>query len=482
MAGPAPQGTTPGRHVYDVIVLGGQIGGILTTALLAKRGLHVLHVPHDGLGTRYAHGELKLPHAPFLLPPIKLIPSLDGALQELGLSNVINKSVHVVPLQLLEQERWFELNHDEKRRGPELARVFGNEAETFDELMRRAQLAADSSDSFFQTRPEFPPASMWARWKFKRLLANFPGLGVDSPLASDALVRKLSFFVAPVEHPGPLTRARTLGRVLAGPAIYSGGREGFWQVLAERARELGADVLGADESVERLVLESRTVAVRLTKTDTLYRGVFLVAGMDLETLTPLMPEKTHSAVAKMLPTVSAQKSLFTLNLVLAERALPRGLGALALVDAPTMENGVMLIQISAARGAQRVVSVSVVAPLALKAAGEPAVRALISQIHAELARVMPFTKSHIALESTPWLDAPSAPRAEAAPLFPSPPDGWLRITGVSIQSPWKRVLLASRQVFPGLGLEGEVLAARMVVKVVEESRQKALGLQTRKRA
>ena len=60
----------PPRHVYDVVVLGGQIGGAVASALLAKRGYRVLHVEHDGMGHGYAHEGWLLPYAPFVTPPL----------------------------------------------------------------------------------------------------------------------------------------------------------------------------------------------------------------------------------------------------------------------------------------------------------------------------------------------------------------------------------------------------------------------------
>jgi hypothetical protein len=53
-----------------------------------------------------------------------------------------------------------------------------------------------------------------------------------------------------------------------------------------------------------------------------------------------------------------------------------------------------------------------------------------------------------------------------------PPEAWLGVAGHPTQSPWKRVMLASRQVLPGLGFEGEVLAAQRAVKRVETTLKK----------
>ena len=53
---------------------------------------------------------------------------------------------------------------------------------------------------------------------------------------------------------------------------------------------------------------------------------------------------------------------------------------------------------------------------------------------------------------------------------------------LTTRSPWKHVVLAGRQVLPGLGFEGEVLAAQRAVKLVESSLKKNDPLKTRKPA
>ncbi len=363
MAPPVRRSAAPGRHVYDVVVVGGQLSGIITTALLAKHGMQVLHVPHDGLSEPY--GEMKLPHAPLLLPPLKSVPAFEEVMTELGLTNVLGRQTHTAPLQLLESDNWFELTHDEKRRGPELARALGDGAEVFDELVRSAEHAANASDAFFVSKPDFPPEGLLARWKFKRSLTRFPALDTDTPLPQSALLRRLVPFIGTNES--ALSRARVLGRVLTGPALFPGGREGLWQALAERARELGAQVLAGDEPVQRITPESGGVTVRLVHHDVNYRAGFVAAAMDLDVLTALITEKQQKAAAKIVGNVTAARALFVLNLVLPEKALPRGLGTLALLHAPSLEGGAALLSVLPAVNAdQRVLSVCTPAPLALR--------------------------------------------------------------------------------------------------------------------
>ena len=492
MTAPAKRSHTPGRHVYDAVVVGGQLAGALTTALLARHGLHVLLVPHDGLSAPYTHGEWKLPHAPFVMPPLKEIPLLEEQLLALGVTTTIHRLLRAPPLQLIEPKRRFERAPDEAARTKELTRALGAGAEAYDAAWNKAVDASTASDPFLSTHPDLPPEGFFASWKLKRLLARVDGLDQDTTLDAASPLRALLPWAAPVTNPAPLTRARALGHLLAAPTVFPGGCEALLSQLQERARELGADVLPPDEAVELLAFEGSTaVGVRLARTDAVYRAPVLVAACDLDALARLVPEAKRKAADKALARVACSQALFTLNAVLPEKALPRGLGELALVQHEAFAGGAALLQVSPARTSgdtepadHRVLTVAVPAPLQLKAGGEPAIRAFIGTLWSALGDLLPFTRQHVVLESTPWLDAPLvvAGRAEPSPLFTLPDDAWLGVSALTTSSPWKHLVLASRQVLPGLGIEGEALAARRAVKHIETTLKKNDPLKARRPA
>jgi hypothetical protein len=284
-------------------------------------------------------------------------------------------------------------------------------------------------------------------------------------------------WAAGVELPAPLTEARAFGHLLGGVSTFPGGREGLTTLFAERARELGADVMGPNESVEQLAFEGSAAAgVRLARADTTYRGALVVGASDLEVLTRLAPEARRGVVKRSL---SATRALFTLNVVVPEASLPRGLGELAIVQTDGVP---LLLQVERTRGAAidsektdlRTITVSCVAPLSVRAGQEPAIRAFANDVWARLEHVMPFTRAHAKLESTPWLDSPAVVDrgAEPLPLFAPFEEAWLGVSGLTTASPWKRLLLANRQVLPGLGLEGEVLAALRAAERVQHTLKK----------
>src|SRR4051812_13025330 len=117
----------PSRHVYDVLVLGGQLGGALAAALLAKRNYRVLLVEHDGLGVGYEHNDYILPYAPFVAPSLRPMPAVEGAFTGLGLTTTVQRSLkpHQPPLQLILPRHRVDLWLEDAKRQAELKREFG---------------------------------------------------------------------------------------------------------------------------------------------------------------------------------------------------------------------------------------------------------------------------------------------------------------------------------------------------------------------
>ena len=58
----------PARHVYDVLVIGAELGGALAAALLAKRGLRVLWAEHAQLAPGYEHDGFLFATPPYVVP------------------------------------------------------------------------------------------------------------------------------------------------------------------------------------------------------------------------------------------------------------------------------------------------------------------------------------------------------------------------------------------------------------------------------
>ncbi|MFZ5471607.1 MAG: NAD(P)-binding protein [Myxococcota bacterium] len=483
------------RHVYDVIVLGGQLGGAVAAALLAKRGYRVLLVEHDGMGHGYEHEGYLLPYAPFIAPPLKAMPALEEALVELGLNTTVQRTLrpNSPDLQLLLPQHRLDLHHDETKRTAELKREFGAAGKPINDKLEAAAAQHEASDAFFKEGPPLPPLGFFQAFALKRQIGRHPGLfsppGLEGDEPAVRLLASLLPFVSFVDAPQePLARARPMSQALLAPSRFPGGREGLRELFCKRLLELGGALL-AREGSESSVAESFTfdgsklVGLKVVRSDNDYRSACLVAATDSGALRRLLPEKKrHRALAEQLDLVTTKRFLFTVNWVVPVSVIPKGMGELALLDTGDGELGTLLVQVSPARKvgakseeeAERVVSAGAFVPASTRDLGEPHLAALVARIGAHLDALMPFALEKRKVESAPYLHAGGVrgSRLLPHPLYEVDTERHLGVTGLPPRSAVKNLFLASREVLPGLGLEGEVLAGTQAARLVQETLKK----------
>src|SRR5215510_2883558 len=183
----------PSRHVYDVIVLGGQLGGAMAAALLSKRGYRVLLVEHDGMGPGYEHAGFVLPYAPFIAPPLRAMPKVEEAFAELGLNTTVQRSLrpHTPDLQLVLPRHRLDLHVDEARRQSELTREFGNAGVEINTLLKLTAAQHEKTDAFFKDLPELPPDGMMTSWQLKKQIHKHPEVEAAPALVGDDPIAQL---------------------------------------------------------------------------------------------------------------------------------------------------------------------------------------------------------------------------------------------------------------------------------------------------
>lgn len=483
----------PSRHVYDVIILGGQLGGALSAALLAKRGYRVLLVDHDGAGSSYEHAGYLLPYAP--APPLHLrgMPALEETLNELGLTSTVQRTLKEASpeLQLILPRNRPTLYPDEGRRLAELKREFGNAGPTVNAAVKALATCHEHSDPLLKEPLDLPPDGALAAWRLRRVLKRHPAalaaLQVDSSDPVARLLLQLRLFSGYMAEPSlPLAASRSLSLALACSGHYPGGREGLRELFRRRLVELGGDALGCDAQAhvaEALVFEGqRVVGVKLLQSEMVYRASALVAATDAASLRRLVHDKKHHRrLLEVLDLPETRRFLFTLNWVVKADALPCGMGSLLLVDSQS-ELGALLIQVlPACRPADqpadeqfRVVCAGAFVPETARNMGEPHFKALADQLATHLDKLMPFTRGHLLLASIPYLHAEPIRGNWVVPhpLSQIEAKQLLGVEGLHQRTPIKNLILASREVLPGLGVEGELLAGIRAARLVHESLHK----------
>ena len=487
-APPRKSGAAPSRHIYDVIVVGGQLGGAVTAALLAKRGHRVLLVEHDGIGPTYEHEGWLLPYFPSVIPPLKTMPAAEEVFTELGLTTTIQRGirVHQPDLQLILPRHRLDLHHEEPRRLADLKREFGNTGESVARAITAAAAAHEGTDAFFRTAEDLPPLGLFESMALKKRIRAVPGLEAPAALGDDDpasyLLRQFASFLTYADGAQGLALVRPLSQVLKGASRFAGGVEGLRDALFKRIGELGGDVIasaGTGSVVECLSFDgNELVGIKVVQSETLYRASCVVAAMDAAALRRLLPEKKRQrALVVQLDLSNVHRFLFTVNWVIPEERLPRGIGELLVLDAGS-ELGAMLIQLGPARkaGAKgdeealRTVTAGAYVPANARELGDAHLEGIAHRMGDVLADLMPFSRETAKLVSSPQLDATGirGSRLLPHPLYGLEGERILGVSGLAPKTPLKNLYLAGREVLPGLGVEGEFLAGQRAAGLVQD--------------
>ena len=103
--------------MYDVLVLGAELGGALAAALLAKRGLRVLWAEHAQLAPGYEHDGFLFSSPPYVVPPFRSWPMVESGFTELGLTTGFQRALKPAgPWQIVLPRHRLDLPTDGPRR------------------------------------------------------------------------------------------------------------------------------------------------------------------------------------------------------------------------------------------------------------------------------------------------------------------------------------------------------------------------------
>lgn len=486
------QGAAATQIVYDVVVLGSQLSGVLAGALLAKRGYRVLHIDPDGLGAGYEHHGYQLPYAPSLLPHLRRLPPAESALGELGIGVDLFRALDASPLalQLLFPRNRLDLAPEPERRAAEVAREFAGRKDPIVSGLAASQGRAEATDPFFKLSLPFPPGGFFERRAVKKAAAGCPALGEEpqelaafegTPLPG--AVHALGRFLTHLEdaEAGPLAHLRPVAQLLHGPFRYPGGYDGLREALRARLVELGGEAVGdasGPADVEELLFDGgRFSGVKLAGSAHVYRGDCLLVAMDLAGLAALIPPKAKKhGLSELLGSVRVRRALFTANLVVKEAGLPLGLADLALAHPGDEFLGPVLLEVLPARKAgkdvpgERVLSAAAYVPHGEHSNAEERQRDLARRIEAVVTEIAPFCERHVLARSVPAADARNlkGTRLLYHPLIEVDSARVLGVAGLPHRTPCKNLFLASREAVPGLGLEGEFLSGHRAGALVQE--------------
>jgi phytoene dehydrogenase-like protein len=486
------------QRLYDVCVVGSQLGGVLAGALLARRGFRVLHVAHDDPGFHYGDHGYVLPFGPAVLPSPRHMPSAEAVLAELGLATDVGRTLapSEPDLQLLLPRHRVDVSREPTVLRTELRREWPQDAEALEGAFAELSTLFDFAGFFLRGGPPLPPSGLLEKLavrKALKLAASAPGAPRQradearafSAFADHELVRSLEVghrFLTYLDGPAsPLSQVRLLGGALRGTNRLPGGLGTLREMVRRRIAESRGELRGGPGEpalATGFELDGRRVAaVRLSDSPDAHVARAFIFASDAARLVPLLPaELREGRAVAALHRVRVVRQLVSVNLVVKQTALPPALGenVLALRDAAAgdgLDNAVFLQVLPARRdvkkGAEKTPSADAVAEERVVCASgfvgadEPraGIEAAATRIREAVADAIPFFERHLVAESTATLaGAGDGMASPVHPLYALERDDGLGVAGLPVVGPWKNLFFAGREVLPGLGVEGEFYA------------------------
>ena len=447
---PSPIVRPVAKRIYDVAVLGPDVGGAATAALCSRRGLRALLAPLMPVGAaRESEGWL-LPCAQSILPPLRQLSGAVGVLDEAGLGTDLQRQGGGLgSFQILTDRLRLSLPADPAKRKSELRRELsdGGAAEA-EAALETLETLGRAWDEFLREPPPWPPRGFLEKRRLRKVVPPAPQL--PEGLVGECLHALAPFITSLPGEVAPESLAREAAALLRSPLRVFGGAAQLADLLRQKCAGAGGDVI-SDVAAEQLRIEKKGVVFQLGGSEV--RAACVVLACSAERIAAMVQDGSRAerklAEEAALP---VDRKVTLAHYVVRPEGLPQALEDAALLLGHTL--GPLLLTTLPARRArgestgERLLTVARVSD-----AGFSDEQGLLTSIRGALEPIFPFFERHVVHQSA---DAnPAQPHSILRPLDNGDPVGLRPFSEAD-----EHVVFASAATYPGFGLEGQILAAR----------------------
>lgn len=485
---------------YDVIVLGTNVSALTSAALLGKRGFRVLVLGQQMPAPDYRLGNQRLPRQPFAFTAAQA-PLGRRVLSELGLAQSLRRKAQPLDpaCQLALPGHRLDLAGTEAAQDVEFEREFPEVKRAILDFLRRMQERSAATDALFERDMTWPPDSLLERRELGRLGAR---LGLTAESGADRLlselpeahpfrtaVRALLAFSAHTEH-AKLTELQ-LARLLTGrtrqPHAFEGGLAGLSELLLDKIRAHSGHVLLTERASQIMVRRAAVSGVRLFGSDEELGCATVIAGTDVASVQRLLSDRTpFEQLFERLGEPQPRFYRYTLNAVIAAQGIPEGMLRDVFyvrdTDKPLHSENLLHTELTVHGDKTRLLCVEALLPAAAVEERHDYLEDARERLMQAISELMPFVGEHLLVLDSPhdgrkpWARDPEAnlstdPLERRGPntmpvVHAYPVSTALGICAMSVKTPLRGLLLCNQQIAPGLGLEGQLLAAASAAHVV----------------
>jgi hypothetical protein len=440
----------PGSRIYDVVVLGPDVGGAAAAALCARRGLRTLLAPMTKVAAARESEGFLLPAAHPMIVPLRQLSAAMPALDELGLGADLLRQAAATQggFQILGDKLRLSLPQDPARRKAELFReLSAAQAAEAEQGFDALEQLGKPWDAFLTDPPPWPPRGFFEKRRVRKFVPPSPVL--PEGLIGECLRALAPFAATLVGDSAPEATAREASALLRSPLRLWGGTGQLHELLRERLSAGGGEVTQDETTSVRL--ERKSALLQMDGAEV--RAACLVFACGAEQIARLLEGggKIEAKLAEESALPAARKVSLA-HFVVRGEALPLPLEEAALLLG--QEGGPLVISALPARKArgdgrgEKVLTVARVNEVEFEdGAG------FLKSVRAALEPVLPFFERHILHE-----EADVSPAAGHRILRPHEDADAIGLRPST--DAHDRVMFASSATYPGFGLEGQFLAAR----------------------
>lgn len=496
-------------NFYDVIVLGTQLGPLIAGTLLAKRGFRVLLVAQDDLPTTYELGGITWPRAPFTFTAAGS-PSARRIFAELALHQVFRRraTTHDPAFQVVQPNHRVDVALEDADLDREIEREFPEVRRPVEDFHRSIAHLTQDVDRIAGRDLVWPPETFFERREFAR--ATVSRVAIRDPFAEFPDKHPFRLIAhAPArfsdgidpDHMTPLRLMRLYGAWRKGAAVLEGGESALRQMLIEKLRTHSGELRERDRADALIQKRGVVTGVRIAGSGEELGCGFVVGGGDIAKLLRLLPDRTpFEELFEKTGEPQPRWYRYTLNVLVRAEGIPMGMArdVFFIRDPrqPLSAENIMHVQVDPADAhGRRLMCVEVLLPRRAVEDTMNYIDGVREKVFAALADLVPFLGRHVLAIDSPHDGRPMQDIEHAANIAPAEP--WTRgmhtmqaihaypvpttmgTCALPVRTPIKRLLICNTQVVPGLGMEGLMLAAWSVARIVTRADRKKAWMRGR---
>lgn len=487
---------------YDIIIIGGELSGLVAGALLAKTDYRVLVLDPEPVKSKYKCFDAPFRRVNFPLPSWDAMPAMKKVLFDLNLISEFHRRLQPFEpgYQIVLPEHRLDVSNNIDTFCNELEREFPGNRQAVVEFYERLDQLNGELDGLLEAPLHLPPENHKEKREFHRLASALPivrdddgGPDLLAPFPQGHPFRTL--FEIPLRFAGyldpdsgnPFRLFRLAGIMRKGLFNLPNNLDDILEVFRKQITNSRGDIKQKPARGLRIKW-GKVTGVEIGDAGETYGCDFVLLNGLSPKLLKIIPSKVFGKKLEgMIEDLEPKYYRFSLNLSTPQEAIPEGMQENVFfvrdLERPLSEDNLLYVSIDPLWKDTdlRSIHVSCLVPReALSQNKADYLARLEKGLITALEELMPFLFTHTTQIDVPWsansLEDPAHPWRKPAdqmdPMYSQTSPLSMSAAALPIRSNLKNLFLTGRQIFPGLGLEGEFLAASNAVRLIHRVSKK----------